>query len=187
MNNSKEKIEKLLYKTLLSYTFYIKIYESDSQYFFTKYQNVINVLNQHITEQLNFIDSITDKQIVNILIDLSDSMSLESEQMIETVSDCYYKIFEKNFNFEEEIKNEVDFIEDEINDIYIKIREDSNKQHIELYFTFLEKIQIILYRLIFQENINIPEKLKNFVYEYDRIDDEQVREKLYTDIINKGF
>jgi hypothetical protein len=99
----------------------------------------------------------------------------------------------------EEIKNELKEIEDlginlsrnlsllsqKIKYIISKIKSCETMKYARDYFVLLEKIQSTLACLVFKENIGIPEHLRNFVSDFDNL--EQDKEYYFKQIKNGEY
>ena len=72
-----------------------------------------------------------------------------------------------------------DFIEYEIELLFAIIAETSNINEAEIYFMILEEIQFALAKSIFKDGLEVSSFVREFVKDFDRIDDPDVQEHQY--------
>ncbi|TET06851.1 hypothetical protein E3J79_00630 [Candidatus Dependentiae bacterium] len=70
----------------------------------------------------------------------------------------------------------------EINKLLLKIKECKKIEAANKYFDLLEKIQFVLAKLLYIENIDMQTDLKKFIGDFDRLDDSMLREYLFKEI-----
>lgn len=91
-------------------------------------------------------------------------------------------------NFIELIKNrllqsqETEFVEQEIQLLFNAIAETKSINDAELIFKNLEEIHFVLAKAVFKEGLNVSTFLREFVYDFDRIDDAEVKKFQYQKI-----
>jgi competence transcription factor ComK len=73
-------------------------------------------------------------------------------------------------------------VEEEIKLLFFKISKTKNIDDAALMFQNLEEIQFTLAKAIFKNEIEVTQFLRQFVYDFDRIDDEEIRNVLYKKI-----
>jgi hypothetical protein len=76
----------------------------------------------------------------------------------------------------------MEFIEKEIELLYKAIEQTHEIHEADLIFKNLEDIQFILAQAVFKDGIKISPFLRQFVYDFDRIDDIEVKEYQYKKI-----
>ena len=81
-------------------------------------------------------------------------------------------LINKNMNFAERI----------IKLLFDEIRNTKDIDDAELLFKNLEDVQFILAKAVFKENQDVSSFLRQFIYDFDRIDDEDVKKDLYSKI-----
>lgn len=78
------------------------------------------------------------------------------------------------------IMSNLDIIEHEIDELFFScIKNCHSIGEATVYFDVLQKIQEILAMLYFKETIEISDKLKKFIYDCDRLDDNWLRDALF--------
>ena len=88
-------------------------------------------------------------------------------------------------NFIDLIENSVshakglEFIEQEIRLLFKIIAKTNGIDETDLMFRNLEDIQFVLAKAVFKDEITVTPFLRDFVYDYDRIDDFEVKQTLY--------
>ncbi|MGC4129628.1 MAG: hypothetical protein QM564_08740 [Bergeyella sp.] len=90
----------------------------------------------------------------------------------------FIRLIENNLSH----RNGLELIEQEIKLLFEAIAKTNGIENANLLFKNLEDIQFILARAIFKDKIIVTPFLRNFVYDFDRIDDEEVMNKLYKNI-----
>lgn len=83
-------------------------------------------------------------------------------------------------------KQGFDFIEQEIKLLFSEISNTNKVDDAELMFKNLEDIQFVLAKSIFKNGIEVTSFLRQFVYDFDRIDDIETRSFLYDKIKSKA-
>lgn len=78
-------------------------------------------------------------------------------------------------------------LSEKINKIFLKIQSCENYKSAEDYFALLGQIQSILAKLVFKDEIEISDRLFQFVRDFDRIDDEFTQEYLFNEIKNGQY
>jgi hypothetical protein len=79
------------------------------------------------------------------------------------------------------------FIEQEIKLLFSAISNTDKVDDAELIFKNLEDIQFVLAKSIFKNNIEVTSFLRQFVYDFDRIDDNETKVNLYNRIKTEGI
>ena len=79
-------------------------------------------------------------------------------------------------------KNRFELIENEIDSLFLRISESETINEAEPLFKKLEDIQFELARLVFKDKIKITSYLRRFVYDFDRLDDIDVKTNLYNNL-----
>ncbi|SEK63758.1 hypothetical protein [Parapedobacter koreensis] len=79
-------------------------------------------------------------------------------------------------------KKGVEFVEQEIKLLFSAIAGTNKIDDAELLFKNLEDIQFVLAKSIFKNGIKVTSFLKKFVYDFDRIDDNDTKKNLYNKI-----
>jgi hypothetical protein len=74
------------------------------------------------------------------------------------------------------------FIENEIEKILLSIRDADRLESANIFFEFLNRIQTELAKLLFKKEIDMPNGLKRFVRDFDRVDDFDMRIFLFKKI-----
>ncbi len=87
----------------------------------------------------------------------------------------FIKLIEDNLSH----KKGQEFIEEEIRLLFLAISNTNKIEDAELIFNNLEDIQIVLAKSIFKDRIIVTPFLKDFVYDFDRIDDFETRLNLF--------
>ena len=92
----------------------------------------------------------------------------------------------------EDEKNELSIsnlflIEKDIEIIFTKIKSSQSIISSKQYFDILEKIQFILAKLSFGDEMILSSKLNKFVKDFDRLDDKVLVEYLYFNIKNDSY
>lgn len=77
------------------------------------------------------------------------------------------------------------FVEQEIGLLFSEIANTNKIDDAELLFKNLEDIQFALAKAIFKNGIEVTTFLRDFVYDFDRIDDIEVKLNLYNKIKSK--
>lgn len=90
----------------------------------------------------------------------------------------FIELIEKQVNY----INRSSFIEQAIKLLFNAIAETEHLEDAELLFKNLEDIQCILAKAVFKDRLTVTPFLRNFVYDYDRIDDIDVKKSLYKKI-----
>lgn len=83
-------------------------------------------------------------------------------------------------------KQGLDFIEQEIKLLFSAISNTNKVADAELIFRNLEDIQFVLAKSIFKNGIEVTPFLRQFVYDFDRIDDSETKRILYDKIKSKA-
>lgn len=73
-------------------------------------------------------------------------------------------------------------IEKEIEKLFFEISKTGNVDEANLLFDKLEEIQYLLAKIIFKYDIKVTPFIRQFVYDFDRIDDKETRDYLYKKI-----
>lgn len=79
------------------------------------------------------------------------------------------------------------FIEQEIKLLFSAISYTDKVDDAELIFKNLEDIQFVLAKSIFKNNIEVTSFLRQFVHDFDRIDDNETKVNLYNRIKTEGI
>ncbi len=79
-------------------------------------------------------------------------------------------------------KDGLEYVEKEIKVILLKISNTKEIKEAELFFKQLEEIQFVLAKSLFKYEVEVTPFLREFVYDYDRLDDLQLKETLYNRI-----
>jgi len=82
-------------------------------------------------------------------------------------------------------KKRLSFIEKLIRLLYSGIKESENINEANRYFKALEELQFIMAKSVFKENLYVTNFIRKFIYNFDRIDDEEVKIYLYNKIKNE--
>lgn len=81
-----------------------------------------------------------------------------------------------------EIKDSLNLICKEINNLFIKIKESVDLQNADKYFDKLQDIILLFDYIIYKRNIEITEEIWQFYKDFDRVDDIRVREYMFENI-----
>jgi hypothetical protein len=84
-------------------------------------------------------------------------------------------------------KNGLEFIEQEIKLLFSTIASTNKIDDAELLFKNLEDVQFVLAKSIFKNGTEVTPFLRKFVYDFDRIDDKETKENLYSRIKSKDI
>ncbi len=76
----------------------------------------------------------------------------------------------------------LDFIQKQIELLFDLIKETKNIDEAELIFKILEEIQFVLAKGIFKDKLEVNQFLRQFVYDFDRIDDDETKIHLFNKI-----
>lgn len=79
-------------------------------------------------------------------------------------------------------KQGLKFVEQEIKLLFSAISNTDKVDDAELIFKNLEDIQFVLAKSIFKNGIEVSSFLRQFVYDFDRIDDSETKRNLYNRI-----
>lgn len=79
-------------------------------------------------------------------------------------------------------KDGLEFIEQEIKLMFTAIANTNNINDAGFFFKGLEDVQFVLAKAIFKNGIEVTPFLRQFVYDFDRIDDKETKENLYSRI-----
>jgi hypothetical protein len=74
------------------------------------------------------------------------------------------------------------FVELEIQLLFSEIAQTKSISDAELIFKNLEDIQFVLAKAVFKEGLNVSPFLREFIYDFDRIDDVDVKNLQYQKI-----
>jgi len=85
-----------------------------------------------------------------------------------------------------ELSRNLRLLRQKVKHILAQIKLCSTKAEADVYLDMLDHIQQTLAEISIKENIGIPEKLEKFMYDFDRLDDEQHR-TYYFNIIKKEY
>ncbi len=80
----------------------------------------------------------------------------------------------KSFNLE--------FIQKQIELLFTIIKRTKSIEEAELTFKILEEIQFVLARAIFKDKLEVSQFLRQFVHDFDRIDDDETKIHLFNQI-----
>jgi hypothetical protein len=94
----------------------------------------------------------------------------------------FYRLVLSLFEFNEKLA--LDFLEKEINILFEIILKSNKFEDMYGVFDMLAEIQSILATALFKNEIHMNRFLVDFVTDFDRIDDIDVREYLYNEIKN---
>lgn len=83
-------------------------------------------------------------------------------------------------------KQGLEFIEQEIKLLFSAISNTNKVDDARLIFKNLEDIQFVLAKSIFKNGIEVTPFLRQFVYDFDRIDDDETKRVLYERIKEKA-
>lgn len=78
------------------------------------------------------------------------------------------------------------YIEPEIDDIFVQIKNCKNINEANVYFDILEQTQDFLATLFFNDKISLSPKLESFVIKYERLDDPWLREFIFTNLRDRS-
>jgi hypothetical protein len=87
----------------------------------------------------------------------------------------------------EPTSNNFEQLENEIDKIFHNIKLSNHFINAEEHFKLLNQIQFELALLVFKKNISVSERLRRFVQDFDRLDDESECKRLYIQIINNEY
>jgi len=79
------------------------------------------------------------------------------------------------------------FIENEIFYLFDDIERTDCIEQTDSTFKILEQIQFALAKAVFKNGVIVTSFLRKFIYDFDRIDDEDVRVNLYNKIRSKEY
>ena len=83
--------------------------------------------------------------------------------------------------------NELNLIENEVEKIFFTIKESSSFLEAQKYFDALDNIQTALAIVVFRNHESVTDNLINFIHDFDRIDDLELRKILYEKIKNGKY
>lgn len=116
--------------------------------------------------------------------------------MVDIKTKNYDEFIQKN-DIENELKDieqlgkqfvqKISLLKHEIKYIFSKIKACETSQIAQNYFNILQKIQETLTILIYKENLGLPETLIIFTSDFDRIDDPELRERMFIRIKNEQY
>lgn len=89
---------------------------------------------------------------------------------------------EKEFIKENITVAQLDFLHKEINYLLSELKICKNIKEAEGNFDQLQRIQDVLSELLFKYNLDMNSNLKNFIRDYDRLDDPWLREYIFNEI-----
>jgi len=95
------------------------------------------------------------------------------------------------YDFKNLIKNKLvvpggmEFIEKEIQLLFNAIKQTNDINEAASMFKNLENIQFVLAQAVFKEGVNVSSFLRAFIYDFDRIDDIDVKIFQYNKIKNQ--
>ena len=78
-------------------------------------------------------------------------------------------------------------LEAEIRNILLAIRSCEEVEGANAYFQTLDKVQTVLARLVFKKGLKVTHNLREFVRDFDRIDDMDLRRYLFSKIKNGEY
>ena len=76
-------------------------------------------------------------------------------------------------------KHDFEFVEQEIKLLFYAISNTNKVEDAELIFKNLEDIQFVLAKSVFKNGIEVTPFLRRFIYDFDRIDDKEIKSILY--------
>ncbi|MEP7196903.1 MAG: hypothetical protein ABI851_10300 [Saprospiraceae bacterium] len=82
------------------------------------------------------------------------------------------------------INNEIEFIEERVKTLFKHIRNTNSIDEAKEYFIRLEEIQFLLAREVFTNKLVVNVFLGEFLYDFDRIDDKDVKVYIFEKIKN---
>lgn len=82
--------------------------------------------------------------------------------------------------------NGLDVVEQEIKLMFLEIKNINKIEDAELIFNKLEDVQYILAKLVFKNEVEVTPFLRQFVYDFDRIDDRETKIALFNKIKKMG-
>ena len=78
-------------------------------------------------------------------------------------------------------------IEFEISDLMKEIEESPSIQQANAFFDALQKYQHILAKILYKSDIQLSKRLRDFVIDFDRLDDNNLREFIYPKIKEREY
>lgn len=84
------------------------------------------------------------------------------------------------------ISGGMEFIEKEIRLLFNSLKQTNSITEADLIFRNLEDIQFVLAQAVFKDGVNVSDFLRKFIYDFDRIDDTDVKKYQYNKIKRQG-
>jgi hypothetical protein len=78
-------------------------------------------------------------------------------------------------------------IANEIRHLFSKIKSCNTFDESQSYFDSLEQIVLVLERLVYKNKTEVTEELSNFLKDFDRVDDMDLRHHMFTEIKNDRY
>ncbi len=121
-----------------------------------------------------------------VLKQIADKPKNDSLKFIPKIP--YLEIHDENERIKQIVLPQLSSIETEIVDLlFNKIKSCKTLEDPSQYFDLLEKIYSPIAMLFFKEHIEISDKLRRFIRDFDRIDDPWLRKQLYETIQNCSY
>ena len=76
----------------------------------------------------------------------------------------------------------LEFIQKQIELLFNLIKETKNVNEAVMVFKVLEEIQFVLAKAIFKDKLIVNQFLRQFIYDFDRIDDDEIKIHLFDKI-----
>ena len=169
---------------------YLKIYLKNEIYNEVMNDNVrkfINDLSNQIIKKIEKFDDIDDDFIKEIIIGLADITEDDILKTLEILKEALFKLNKNEKLLENESEKKVQVMEEEIRNLFFMINKTNSLEESKKYFEVLDKLQGKLSKIVFDENIDISNNLRKFIYDFERLDDEKVLERLYKGIFNNEY
>jgi len=80
----------------------------------------------------------------------------------------------------------LDFVQKEIQLLFEAIEQAKSMNEAELVFKNLEDIQFVLAKAVFKEGLKVTPFIREFIYDFDRIDDDDVKRYQYAKIKSRS-
>lgn len=88
---------------------------------------------------------------------------------------------------QKEFDNVLELIESNIKHLFNQIKKSQDIYDAKDFFRPLAKIQFVLANLLFVQDLSLPDKLKVFVHDFERLDDIDLIKYLYEKIKNDEY
>ena len=91
-----------------------------------------------------------------------------------------------NYN-KEYLRTKIPFLESKIEKLFVQLNSCDNFEKAKSYFKELEDIQTAIARLMFKYEMEVPEEMRKFVKDFDRVDDPELQKYLFQKFQNGDY